>query len=172
MGFVASFGSVFHFNGICFFLWGMAGWFQAVKIEQMKSLCSYLGKNAQSNVCASPGCNVGVGFCESPFLSVFSPWSAVHLKFCGAIMYSLVHLPIQSSIHLFVYPWISLIKAVVHPWISLIKAVVYPWISLIKAVVYPWISLIKAVVYLWISLIKAVVYSWMSLNLVFTHEFP
>ncbi|XP_076472493.1 uncharacterized protein LOC143301928 isoform X2 [Babylonia areolata] len=34
----------------------------AVKLEQMKSLCKFLGKNAQSNMCANPKCSSGVGF--------------------------------------------------------------------------------------------------------------
>ena len=37
---------------------------QAERIQQMKSLCNYVGKNAQNNVCATPTCNMGVGFCK------------------------------------------------------------------------------------------------------------
>ncbi|KAL8582413.1 hypothetical protein ACOMHN_067064 [Nucella lapillus] len=35
-------------------------------MEQMKSLCNFLGKNAQSNTCATTTCNMGVGFFHGP----------------------------------------------------------------------------------------------------------
>ena len=113
----------------------MGGGFQAVKIEQMKSLCNYLGKNAQSNICASPSCNVGVGFCKlfvlplrhSPVPILPSRRSPMCVKFCLAAMYTYDHSCTHAIFHPFTHSWISLTQAVIY----FIVVVVFIWLLLI-----------------------------------------